>query len=261
MIVIFTDLDGTLLDENYSFEEAKDVLEEIKKRDIPLIFCSAKTREEQEYFLELMDISHPFIVEDGSAIYVPQNYFKRRFGESFLNYERRILGVKRERILRRIRELEERGLKMRGFYNMSVDEISKLTGLRRELAELAMKREFSEIIVEAEEMAIEKLREEFSITCGGRFLHVYGKDADKGRATRILTEFFREEFGEVTTVGIGNSYTDGPMLRNVDVPILVRNPDGWAEMRIENLRLIDEIGPRGFSKALREFFPENQKVY
>ncbi|MDK2782156.1 MAG: mannosyl-3-phosphoglycerate phosphatase, partial [Archaeoglobi archaeon] len=76
MIVIFTDLDGTLLDENYSFEDAEDVLEEIKRRSIPLIFCSAKTRAEQEYFQRLMGISDPFIVEDGSAIYVQKGYFK-----------------------------------------------------------------------------------------------------------------------------------------------------------------------------------------
>jgi len=252
VIVIFTDLDGTLLDENYSFDEARVVIEEIKRRGIPLIFCSAKTRAEQEYFQKMMGISDPFIVEDGSAIFFQRGYFKRSFEEFRGNYQRVILGVKREEILKEIESIQRRGMKVRGFFNMSMEEVSKITGLSYEMSIMAMNREFSEIIVEADEGALRELKRKFNVVLGGRFLHVYGKSADKGKAVRILTEFFREERGDVLTVGIGNSYTDEPLLRNVDIPILVRNRDGFAEIDIENLIFADEIGPRGFSRAIRE---------
>lgn len=252
MIVIFTDLDGTLLDENYSFEDAEDVLEEIKRRSIPLIFCSAKTRAEQEYFQRLMGISDPFIVEDGSAIYVQKGYFKKKFGELRDGYETVILGVRREEILKEIEDIQRRNMEIRGFFNMSVEEVSRLTGLNHEMSRMAMNREFSEIIVEADDEALKELRKKFNVVLGGRFLHVYGKSADKGRAVRIITEFFREERGEIVTVGIGNSYTDEPLLRNVDIPVLVRNPDGFAKMDIENMIFANEVGPKGFSKALKE---------
>jgi predicted mannosyl-3-phosphoglycerate phosphatase (HAD superfamily) len=49
MIVIFTDLDGTLLDDSsYSFEPAHEALAEVRIRKIPLILCTSKTRAEKE---------------------------------------------------------------------------------------------------------------------------------------------------------------------------------------------------------------------
>jgi len=258
--VIFTDLDGTLLDENYSFEDAREVVEELKKRKIPLIFCSAKTKVEQEYFLKLMKIAHPFIVEDGSAIFVPRGYFKRVFGKVKGEYEVRILGVKRGEIIEEIQKIEERGLKIKGFFNMSDVEVARLTGLNKEMAKKAMERGFSEIVVEADEEAIEMLKKRFNVTLGGRFLHIYGKGADKGKAVKILVEFFKEEHKGVKTIGIGNSYTDEPMLKNVDLPILVRNQNGWAEIKVEGLKLVDEIGPRGFAKAINDFILKSEKL-
>ena len=38
--IIFTDLDSTLLDENYSWEKAKPALNELNKLKIPLILNS-----------------------------------------------------------------------------------------------------------------------------------------------------------------------------------------------------------------------------
>jgi mannosyl-3-phosphoglycerate phosphatase len=49
-LVIFTDLDGTLLDRNtYSFEPALPALHLIRQKDIPLILTSSKTRAEIEF--------------------------------------------------------------------------------------------------------------------------------------------------------------------------------------------------------------------
>lgn len=48
-MVIFTDLDGTLLDhETYSFAAAGEALEALTRENIPLILCSSKTRAEIE---------------------------------------------------------------------------------------------------------------------------------------------------------------------------------------------------------------------
>ncbi|MFQ6092792.1 MAG: HAD hydrolase family protein [bacterium] len=70
-MIIFTDLDGTLLDRQaYSYREAEPALDLIKKRDIPLIFCSAKTRAQQEVYRKELDFHGRFIVEDGGAVFV-----------------------------------------------------------------------------------------------------------------------------------------------------------------------------------------------
>ncbi len=55
--VIFTDLDGTLLHpETYSFKAALPALEIIRRRRIPLVLCSSKTRAELEWFSRASEI-------------------------------------------------------------------------------------------------------------------------------------------------------------------------------------------------------------
>ena len=67
--VIFTDLDGTLIDtETYSYDRALPCIEHLRNQEIPIIFCSAKTRAEQEVYRKELQIKDPFIVENGGAI-------------------------------------------------------------------------------------------------------------------------------------------------------------------------------------------------
>ncbi len=250
--IIFTDLDGTLLDENYSFDYAKPTIEKLKKHKIPIVFCSAKTKAEQEIFREKMGIHDPFIVEDGSAIYIPEGYFKRRCGEPRNNYEVIVLGVGYDEIIKEIGKLRKM-YRIESYHFMSVEDVAKITGLSLELAKLAKMREFSETVVFAEEKAIEELKKKFNVVVGGRFIHVYGKDADKGKAVRILTDLYRERYGDVITIGIGNSYTDEPMLRAVDIPALVKNPDCWANVNIKNLYKADGIATVGWVEVVERF--------
>jgi len=65
--IIFTDLDGTLLDhDSYSFEEASFMLDFIKEHDIPLIIVTSKTRNEVIGIQKRLGISTPFIIENGA---------------------------------------------------------------------------------------------------------------------------------------------------------------------------------------------------
>ncbi|CAG0948086.1 partial Glucosyl-3-phosphoglycerate/mannosyl-3-phosphoglycerate phosphatase, partial [Anaerolineae bacterium] len=74
--IIFSDLDGTLLDAaDYSFAAAKPALAMIHERGIPLILCSSKTRSEIEIYRRRLDNVHPFIAENGGGIFIPKGYF------------------------------------------------------------------------------------------------------------------------------------------------------------------------------------------
>jgi len=251
MKIIFTDLDGTLLDERYGCEKAIPTIEKLKKVGVPIVFVSAKTRFEQEIFRRKLGINDPFIVEDGSAIFFPRKYFGKVVGENFNGYEAIVLGVRCEEIVERLRELRLR-YNIRSYSFMSVEEVAKVTGLDFEMARLAKMREFSETIVEIDEGALNELRRDFNVTIGGRFVHVYGKDADKGRAVEITTNLFRDLHGEVLTFGIGNSYTDIPMLKSVDFPALVKNPDGWIEVDFEVYK-VDGIATDGWIEFVEKF--------
>ncbi len=256
--VIFTDLDGTLLDEEYRCDKALKVIEKLKELKIPIVFVSAKTRYEQEVFRKALGIYDPFVVEDGSAIYVPKGYFEglKNFNKKIKydernGYDTLILGVPFEEIRVAIEDVM-RKFYVRCYSCMRVEEVSEVTGLSLEMAELAMRREFSEVIVEADEGALELLRDKFNVKVGGKFVHVYGKGANKGKAVRILTELYREKFGDVLTVGIGNSYTDLEMLEVVDVPALVRNRDGWIDVDFEVYKAKD-VATEGWIEVVKKF--------
>ena len=74
-LIIFTDLDGTLLNhDDYSYKNAIPSLEKIKKKNIPLIIVTSKTKKEVEQLQKEIGIKEPFIVENGAAIFFPKNY-------------------------------------------------------------------------------------------------------------------------------------------------------------------------------------------
>ena len=71
---IVTDLDGTLMDENYDISPAKKTLSLLNELDIPVIPCTSKTASEVRYFRKEYDLSDPYIVENGAAVYGLNNH-------------------------------------------------------------------------------------------------------------------------------------------------------------------------------------------
>ena len=255
--VVFTDLDGTMLDAyTGSYSESLNGIELLKEYKIPLVFCSAKTRVEQEFIRENLDINDPFIVENGSAIFIPEDYFSFPTGEKRGEYEVIELGVSYGSIRKEIDRLRD-NYDIVGFGHLTSDKVAEITGLTKNLAELAKRREYSETLVKVSDEAVELLKKRFNVVFGGRFIEVLGKNADKGRAVRILIKMFRKEFGEVVTFGIGNSVNDEPMLREVDYAYLVKNPDGsWVDLEELDAERVEGIGPEGWNMAIKEICSE-----
>ena len=68
--IIFSDLDGTLLDhKTYTFEPASEALSVLKSRKIPLILSSSKTKAEIERIQSKLALKDPFIFENGSGVF------------------------------------------------------------------------------------------------------------------------------------------------------------------------------------------------
>ena len=63
-LIVFTDLDGTLLDHHsYSWRAASPAMAKLAANGIPLIFNSSKTAAEMRHLQNAMGIRAPFIVE------------------------------------------------------------------------------------------------------------------------------------------------------------------------------------------------------
>ena len=75
-LIIITDLDGTLLDqETYGYEASRPAIQKVQSLQIPLIPCSSKTRGEIVALREELELEDPFISENGGAIYFLPGYF------------------------------------------------------------------------------------------------------------------------------------------------------------------------------------------
>jgi len=70
--VIFTDIDGTLLDTYFpDLNKAKKLVEKTTQNGIRLILCSSKTELEQNIIRSNIQLYEPFIVENGGATIIP----------------------------------------------------------------------------------------------------------------------------------------------------------------------------------------------
>ncbi len=260
--LVFTDLDGTLLDHGtYSFEPARPALEALAAAGVPLILCTSKTRAETECWRRALENTHPFIVENGGAVFVPEGYFpfdagfdRREAGYGILEFGRPYAELRWA--LDAIRKAT--GLPLRGFGDMTVDEIAGRCGFTREDAELAAKREYDEPFIGADAVALAAVVREaeaaaLSVVSGGRFHHLVG-GSDKGRAVRAVRELYVKSRGPVRTIGLGDSPNDEPMLRAVDVPVLVRKPGGghFDGLHLAGLVIAPYAGPEGWREAVLE---------
>ena len=268
--IIFTDLDGTLLDhETYSFSAALPAIELIKKKEIPLVLCSSKTRAEIEHWRNRLENLHPFISENGGGIFVPFSYFAQDDisavwpkAKMVDGYHELVLGTPYPVLQGALEDLRINGFGIKGFGDMSAGEVAQLTGLSGREAELAKKREFDEpFVFQGDQRKLKALLasiRERGLRCAqGRFYHLMG-DNDKGKAVEILTGLYQRKFANVITIALGDSPIDFPMLEKADYPVLVRNYRGEHDRRISlsNLIKAEGIGPEGWNDAVLKLIQE-----
>lgn len=247
-IVIFTDLDGTLIrHEDHSFAPVRSLLRKLQFRHIPVVLASSKTRAEIEHYRGEMNLADPFIVENGGAIVIPKDYFEPRYLRRYQTYvssEANSICVKLGRpYAELVQALKEIGAEARvplvGFHEMNLDQIIQHTGLDRRQARLAAQREYDEpflipgnpsagTVRKVRQLAI---RRGFRVVKGGRFCHLTGK-SNKGRAVRILIQLYRMAHQIPVFIGLGDSENDLSLLQNVTVPILMAKPDGTFDATI-----------------------------
>jgi len=265
--VLFTDLDGTLLDaDTYRYDAARPALDQLRERSIPVIICTGKTRAEVEPLRAELGNHDPFIIENGGALYIPEGYFKVPLPGSSSRDGYRVIemGVPYPRLRHALRRIEEQvGVSLVGFADMTVEDIVKVTGLAHCDAERARQREYDEPFLiknspMALQMTLQEVREAaqrlgLTVMSNGRFFHLVG-GTDKGRACRVLIDCYHKERGAISTAGIGDSPSDIPMFKVVNWPFLVERPGGGhAEgFEVEGLTRVPGIGPAGWAEAVKK---------
>ena len=258
-VIIVTDLDGTLLDsKTYSFEDARPALEQVMENDIPLVLCSSKTRAELEVWRDRLENRHPFVVENGGGIFIPDGYFPFSVeGELRGDYRVISLGTPyagiREQFTRFRDELQ---IPVTGFGDMTPAEVAALTGLSLDEAVLAKQREYGEPFVfpgATDERMLQTIEASGLRWTQGRLFHLMGNH-HKGKAVALLRTLFERAKGPLMIAGLGDSLNDLPFLLAVDHPVLVRKKDGSHDPRINipGLYRTQKIGPAGWNEAVQK---------
>ena len=259
--VLFTDLDGTLLDaDTYEPGPSLRALVRCGERGIEVVFVSSKTRAEMEAIRQDLGNDAPFIYENGGGILISADRWPAvPDAVRGADYWAIRLGTPFPVLTRALREAaREVNARVLGFDEMSDEEVAEATGLTVEKAGLARAREFDLpfIVMEEGEVALVGLREAvgvrgLQITRGGRFHHIMG-GIDKGGAVERLRALYTDLQPGIIFAAVGDAALDRPMLEVVDRPFLVRQPDGSvdADAVFDGVHITDGSGPEGFEEAV-----------
>ena len=262
-IVVFTDLDGTLLNhDDYDYTAAKPLIKRLKALHIPLVFVTSKTITEVRSLRKELDIDGPYICENGSLIVVPDKleYIADQIAATRKIEEGEIIcfkGNPRSELLDILNTLRAH-YDFRNFADMSALEISECTGLRVEQSIHANQRLASEPVlwldneVRLKEFYEIVARNHLRIVKGGRFYHIMG-DTDKSEAVKdIKLAFENYNSTKIHSIVLGDSENDLGMLASATTAVVMPKPDG-SHMQLDGIQSVvyaEKHGALGWSETM-----------
>jgi mannosyl-3-phosphoglycerate phosphatase len=262
--VIFTDLDGTLLDHHsYSAQPAERLIQLLCDRDLAeVVPITSKTFAELLWLKRAIPI--PFtigVTENGSVIHGPEDYFQTDSVRS----QTVTLGAAYQDILDQINKLSPSiRRKINGFSDMSVAEVGKATGLSFNDAERAKDRQATEPFLWSgsdEELAALEThvgQVDIQLQRGGRFYHLTGRATKEQAMDYIIKSTAeRKANSEIVSIALGDGPNDLAMIEAADIGVIMPNPEGVTIVSTNShVRTAPFPGPEGWVIAVREILAE-----
>lgn len=268
-LIVFTDLDATLLDQTYSWEPARPALERLKDGGHWVVLSSSKTLAEMKALTQELGLDAPLIAENGATLAFPQRsdlLEPDEVGRASDGFVVTTQGIPRSEIINLSHRLrDEHNFQFYGFADWDYVEVMNRTGLSREGAEQSLKRFGTEPIVwedtEARWTDFQRLLLASNIKAvrGGRFIHLMG-DTDKARGLLDVSRriSFIPSFRNRQTIALGDSPNDEGMLSAADVAIVIPNPHHDEALNPSAKRVIraSEPGPIGWNIQINTLLDE-----
>ena len=235
---VVSDVDGTLMDHSYDLNPAKETIKTLQKLTIPVILCTSKTAAEVNVIRNELNLTDPYIVENGAAIY----------GESLEKVNGKIILGKKYEILEEILNYISKDIdyKLIPLNNLSDKEATELTGLKGNSLTLMRDRHWSMPFLNPPSF----LEERINICCkkfkvdifkGNRMSHLLSTNSNKGKAINALKKYSNNQ--NIQIIGLGDSPNDLPLLLNSDIRIVIPGLNG------PNLNLLDQLKDLEFTIA------------
>lgn len=245
-LLVFTDLDGTLIDHSsYRWDAALPALNKLKGMGAGVVLASSKTAAEIRVLQKDLELQQwPAIVENGSGLLLATDSIAKKNAR----YDQ----------LRRVINDTPINLrdKFHGFADMTTADVAANTGLSLESSALAKNRLYSEpglwsgSIAEQEEFLTLLTQHGVTGRYGGRFLTLSfgGTKADHMSA---LINKFKPRY----SVALGDAPNDIEMLEAADYGVIVRNPHREELPRLATeahgrITRTDLAGPQGWNDAI-----------
>ncbi len=271
--VIYTDLDGTLLDhETYSARKAEPLLKHLCQSGIPIVPCTSKTVPEILEIRSELGLDGAFVAENGASLHVPLSWPLRcPMGAKVVGtYWVWQFGIPRQAIEDAFEAMNlTRSFCFKRLTEMTAAEVADVTKLDEEDAERARQRAHSETVVwgdSSEHLAefISLLTSAgFCVSRGGRFVHVMGPN-DKAHAMNWLQAWIRKEWhGRPVSIAAGDAPNDREMLESADYALLMTPAHSpiLKLNRTERLLISDGPGPGAWSAGIRYLLKQIDSQY
>lgn len=244
--VVFTDLDGTLLDSHdFGYAAALPAIERLRTERIPLIPVTSKTMAEVAQLAAPLGISGPVIVESGGSI-------ASREGGRWTMIP---LGVPVTQIRASAREIEARcNARLLLYSEMDEAQATLSSGLTGAALGRSRIRQFDEpfLLLEGELECVRRAAESAGLVVrqGGRLLHLCGPVSKGDAACRVLWTYSRRPY----VIALGDAPMDAEFLALADVAVIIPGADGApnATLRkaVPHATIASAPGARGWNDAV-----------
>ena len=237
-IWVVSDVDGTLMDHSYDLSPAKETIKKLQKLSIPVILCTSKTASEVKVIRKELNLTDPYIVENGAAIYGES--LKRVNGEI-------ILGIKYELLKEILNSIsKEIDYKLIPLNNLTDQEATQLTGLKGNSLNLMRDRHWSMPFLNPPSFLEEKINiccKKFNVEIfkGNRMSHLLSTNSNKGKAIISLKKY--SNIQNIQIIGLGDSPNDLPLLLNSDIRVVIPGIEG------PNVNLVNQLKNLEFTIA------------
>ena len=261
--LIFTDLDGTLLDhENYSFGVNKKTISTIINNKNEIIFNTSKTFSECKKLLkELKLLNMPFSTENGAVIYFPKIRFNKiKNSSSFGRYWSVRIAKLSSKNWYQFLKLKQKKYNFFIAQDLSPKILKKYTNLNN--TNMMLDREASQIILWEDNLTKLKLfkkdlksEKDGVLIKGSRFMQI-SSICNKRIAKKLISHAYDIQFRDkysINTIALGDSKNDIDMLNSCKYSCLIKNSTGTHVKLRSNKKNVfksSKLAPDGWGEVL-----------
>ncbi len=252
-ILIFTDLDGTLLHrDTFKFDVIKNYIKDIISDRIYVIPNTSKTDREILSFNQKLGEALPYIAENGSAI-KGLNLINKNLPKEL------ILSKQKEELISIFENEVPENLKIKCKWlsKMNKESQLKVLGLPEDQLTNALDRKYTVPFIfngnKNEKNELSKILKYKGLTIqeGGRVINLCDK-VSKAKAMQIFIRFFKKNNENIKTIAVGDNYNDLDMLKISDYPCLVFNDQfRLDQIFIDNLISTNKPSPEGWADVIK----------